>query len=204
MRGVAEEAEVDREEDGKVPPCGDGSGGEAAREVRRAWEWRSSPEGSGGGEGSTGRGGKMGPAALGGVSGREPRKGVGDKLSWTVMVRPSAGDGDTTNAGSKGWRVEGLMDIAAWIDDGDRQVGVHQDGRRGGWCREPALPGRDDCGTVGGEEAGQRRRQWSAGDVGERPWLTNRAGGACRADGGRKVHETGDGGEWTRKRAPEE
>ena len=32
---VAEEAEVDREEKGKVPPCGDGSGGEAAREVRR-------------------------------------------------------------------------------------------------------------------------------------------------------------------------
>ena len=30
---VAEEAEVDREEDGKVPPCGDGLGGEAAREV---------------------------------------------------------------------------------------------------------------------------------------------------------------------------
>ncbi len=44
---VAEEAEVDREEDGKVPPCGDGSGGEAAREVRMAWAWRSSPEGSG-------------------------------------------------------------------------------------------------------------------------------------------------------------
>ena len=44
---VAEEAEVDREEDGKVPPCGDGSGGEAAREVRRAWAWRSSPEGNG-------------------------------------------------------------------------------------------------------------------------------------------------------------
>ena len=44
---VAEEAEVDREEDSKVPPCGDGLGGEAAREVRRAWAWRSSPEGSG-------------------------------------------------------------------------------------------------------------------------------------------------------------
>jgi hypothetical protein len=81
---VAEEAEVDREEDGKVPPCGDGSGGEAAREVRRAWAWRSSPEGSGGGEDSTGRGGKMAPEALGGVSGREPRKGVGDRVSRTV------------------------------------------------------------------------------------------------------------------------
>ncbi len=81
---VAEEAEVDWEEDGKVPPCGDGSGGEAAREVRRAWAWRSSPEGSGGGKGSTGRGGKIGLEALGGVSGREPRKGVGDKVRWTV------------------------------------------------------------------------------------------------------------------------
>ena len=35
VRGVAEEAEVDREEDGKVPPCGDGLGGEVAREVHR-------------------------------------------------------------------------------------------------------------------------------------------------------------------------
>ena len=35
------------------------------------------------------------------------------------MVGPGAGDGDTTNAGSKGCRVEGLMDMAAWID-GDR------------------------------------------------------------------------------------
>ena len=35
------------------------------------------------------------------------------------MVGPCARDGDTTNAGSKGGRVEGLMDIAAWID-GDR------------------------------------------------------------------------------------
>ena len=43
---VAEEAEVDREEDGKVPPGGDGLSGEAVREVRRAWAWRSSPEGS--------------------------------------------------------------------------------------------------------------------------------------------------------------
>jgi hypothetical protein len=60
---VTEEAEVDRKEEGKVPPCGDGSGGEAAREVRRAWAWRSSVEGSGGGENSTGRGGKMGPGA---------------------------------------------------------------------------------------------------------------------------------------------
>ena len=73
---VAEEAEVDREEEGRVPPCGDGSGGEAAREVRRAWAWRSAVEGSGGGEDSTGRGGKMGPEA-GGVPGR-------DRESWTV------------------------------------------------------------------------------------------------------------------------
>ncbi len=41
---VAEEAEVDREEEGRVPPCRDGSGGEAAREVRMAWAWRSAVE----------------------------------------------------------------------------------------------------------------------------------------------------------------
>jgi hypothetical protein len=70
---IAEEAEVDREEEGKVP---DGSGGEAAREVRRAWAWRSAVEGSGGGEDSTGRGGKMGLEA-GRVLGR-------DRESWTV------------------------------------------------------------------------------------------------------------------------
>jgi hypothetical protein len=73
---VAEEAEVDREEEGKVLPCGDRPGGEAARKGRRAWAWRSAVEGSGGGEDSTGRGGKMGLEA-GGVRGR-------DRESWTV------------------------------------------------------------------------------------------------------------------------
>ena len=68
---VAEGAEADREEEGRVPPYGDGSDGEAARDdVRRAWAWRSAVEGSGGGEDSTGRGGKMRPGA-GGV----PRRG---------------------------------------------------------------------------------------------------------------------------------
>ena len=57
---------------------------------------------------------------------------------------------------------------------------IKMGGGEDGVDREPALPGRDDCGTVGGEEAGQRRRQWSAGDVGERPWLNNREGGAGR------------------------
>ena len=70
---VAEEAEVGRKEEGRVPPCGDGSGGEAARE---AWAWRSAVEGSGGGEDSTGRGGKIGPEA-GGVPGI-------DRESWMV------------------------------------------------------------------------------------------------------------------------
>ena len=65
-------------------PCGDGSNGEVVHEARRAWARQSSPVGSEGGEGSTGRGGKMGPVALGGVSGKEPRKGVGDRVSWTV------------------------------------------------------------------------------------------------------------------------
>ena len=73
---VAEEAEVDRKMEGRVPPCVDGSGGEAARDVRRAWAWRSVVEGSGGGEDSTGRGGKMGMGAKG-VPGR-------DRESWTV------------------------------------------------------------------------------------------------------------------------
>ena len=72
---VAEEAEVDREEEGRVPSCGDGSGGEAALEVRSAWAWRSAVEGSGGGEDL---GGKMGPkAGGGGVPGR-------DRESWAV------------------------------------------------------------------------------------------------------------------------
>ena len=74
---VAEEAEVDRKMEGRVPPCVDGSGGEAARDVRRARAWRSAVvKGSGGGEDSTGRGGKMGTGA-GGVLGR-------DRESWTV------------------------------------------------------------------------------------------------------------------------
>ena len=52
------------------------------------------------------------------------------------MVGPDAGDGDTTNAGNKGWRVEGLMDMAAWID-GDRlefiKMGGGEDGPRYCW-----------------------------------------------------------------------
>jgi hypothetical protein len=81
---AVEEAEGGLEEACRELPCGDRSDGEVVREARRAWAKRSSPEGSGGGEGSTGRGGKMGPEALGGVSGIEPRKGVGDRVSWTV------------------------------------------------------------------------------------------------------------------------
>ena len=73
---VAEEAEVGGKDEGRVPPCGDGSVGEAVRDARRAWAWQSAVEGSGGGEDSTGRGGKMGLGA-GGVPGR-------DRESWTV------------------------------------------------------------------------------------------------------------------------
>ena len=74
---AVEEAEGGLEEACREPPsCGDGTDGEIVREARRAWARRSSPEGSGGGDGTTGRGRKMGPEALGGVSGREPRKGV--------------------------------------------------------------------------------------------------------------------------------
>jgi hypothetical protein len=73
---VVEKAEVDREEDGKVPPCGDGLGGEAAREVRRVWAWRSSPKGSGGGEGSTGRGERWGPRPWGESRGESRGRGL--------------------------------------------------------------------------------------------------------------------------------
>ena len=74
---ISEEAEADREVDGRVPPRVDGSGGEAARDVRRVGAWRSAVvKGSGGGEDSTGRGGKMGKGA-GGVLGR-------GRESWTV------------------------------------------------------------------------------------------------------------------------
>ena len=73
---VAKEAEADREVDGRVPPCVDGTGGEAARDVRRAWTWQSAVEGSGGVEDSTGRGGKMRPGTRG-VPGR-------DREGWTV------------------------------------------------------------------------------------------------------------------------
>ena len=62
---VAEEAEADRKEEGRVPPCGDGSGGKVVCDARRAWALRSAVEGSGGGEDSTGRGGKMEPGAGG-------------------------------------------------------------------------------------------------------------------------------------------
>jgi hypothetical protein len=47
------------------------------------------------------------------------------------MVGPGAGDRNTANAGSKGGRAEGLMDMAAWID-GDRleviKMGGGEDG----------------------------------------------------------------------------
>ena len=64
-----------------------------------------------------------------------------------------------------------------------------------------------DIGTDGGEEAGWRRRHWSAGNVGERPWLNDQAGEAGRGSRwgqwhGEKVHETGDGKSrrrWPRK-----
>ena len=84
------------------------------------------------------------------------------------MVGPGTGDGNTANAGSKGGRAEGLMDMAAWIN-GDRLEVIKMGGGEDGAVDLPS-PG-DDFGTVGNEEAGRRRRQWSAGDVGdERPW----------------------------------
>ena len=47
------------------------------------------------------------------------------------MVGPGTGDGNTANAGSKGGRAEGLMDMATWIN-GDRfeviKMGGGEDG----------------------------------------------------------------------------
>ena len=56
------------------------------------------------------------------------------------MVGPGAGDGDTTNAGSKGWRVEGLMDMAAWID-GDRLEFIKMGGGEDGAGNMPSPEG---------------------------------------------------------------
>ena len=41
-------------------------------------------EGSGGGEGSTGRGGMMWPEAMGESRGEAPGGGVGERVSWTA------------------------------------------------------------------------------------------------------------------------
>jgi hypothetical protein len=94
------------------------------------------------------------------------------------MVGPGAGDGDTTNAGSYGGRVEELMDMAAWIDR-DRlefiKMGEGEDG-----AGDLPSPGGTTLGLLASEEAGQRRGQRSAGDVGERPCLNNREVGAGR------------------------
>ena len=73
---AVEEAEGGLEEACRELPCGDRSDGEVVREARRAWAKRSSPEGSGGGEGSTGRGGKMGPEALGESRGESRGRGL--------------------------------------------------------------------------------------------------------------------------------
>ena len=70
---VAEEAEIDWEEEGRVPPCGDGSGNEVAREVRRAWAWRSTTaESSRGVESLMGsQGKKVGAGSPGGSPGKK-------------------------------------------------------------------------------------------------------------------------------------
>ncbi len=61
----------------------------------------------------------MWPEALGGVSGRGSRRGIGERVSWTVIWLDHLRDGDKADAWRKGGRAEGLMDLATWID-GDR------------------------------------------------------------------------------------
>ena len=73
----------------------------------------------------------MWPEALGGVSGRRSRRGVGERVSWTVIWLsgpPGARDGDKADAWRNGGRVEGLMDLATWID-GDRLEFIKMSGR---------------------------------------------------------------------------
>ena len=85
------------------------------------------------------------------------------------MVGPAAGDGDTTNAGSKGGIVEGLMDMAAWID-GDRLEFIKMGGGEDGAGDLPSPGGTTSVLLAMRRPDGEARRQWSAGDVGERPW----------------------------------
>ena len=67
------------------------------------------------------------------------------------MVGPGAGDGDTTNAGSKGCRVEGLMDMAAWID-GDRLEFIKMGGGENG---AGDLPGGTTAGLLAVKRPGR-------------------------------------------------
>ncbi len=86
------------------------------------------------------------------------------------MVGSGAGDGNTANAGSKGGRAEGLMDMAAWREF--IKMGGGEDG-----SGDLPSPGRTTSGLLAVKRPD---REWSAGDVGERPWLNNREGGAGR------------------------
>jgi hypothetical protein len=72
---AVEEAEGGLEDTFRKPPCGDVTDGEEVRDARRAWVRRSSPKGSGGGKGSTGRGGKMGPRPWGSLGERAAEGG---------------------------------------------------------------------------------------------------------------------------------
>jgi hypothetical protein len=69
------------------------------------------------------------------------------------MVGPGAGDGDTTNAGSKGWRLEGLMDMAAWID-GDRLEFIKMGGGEDGAGDMPS-PGGATAGLLAVKRPGR-------------------------------------------------
>ena len=86
------------------------------------------------------------------------------------MVGPGTGEGNTVNAGSKGGRAEGLMDMAAWIN-GDRLEVIKMGGGEDGAGDLPSPGGTTSVLLAMRRPDGEARRQWSAGDVGdERPW----------------------------------
>ena len=69
-------------------------------------------EGSGGGEGSTGRGRKMWPEALGGVPGRGSRRGVGERVSWTATWLDMGPEMETRRM--RGARAGGSGGVDRW------------------------------------------------------------------------------------------
>ena len=92
-----------------------------------------------------------------------------ERVSWTLTWLDLEPEMETRRGG----RAEGLMNLAAWID-GDTLEFIKMSG------------GEDDTGDMpstggtSGPMAVERPYNRSAGDVCERPWLNDRAGGAGR------------------------